>query len=106
MKHNAQLADQRWAAKARYIEAPAKQSTENRGSSTGNMAGAKEIREGQETIKGGDAPKTEPDYKQGVRSAVDTPKPDAKDDPWKNAAGTPAKGYQPEAWTPGAARRR
>lgn len=109
LKHNAALADARWAAKARYIEKPKEVPRMTFG-------GNPEVGEGQQTIHGGDAPKTEPDHKEGVRNAVQSPPGAPKEDPWeqerlrqeneKRAA--PAQGgqWQPETWMPGTLKRK
>jgi len=125
LKHNARLADERWAAKAKYIEKPKEVPRTT-------MGGNPEVQEGQETIFGGDAPKTEPAEKEGVRSAVEGSEQLAKeqeqseegrarreskpvrveDDPWeqerqrqKQTGANPGAGWQPESWTPGKRRR-
>lgn len=125
LKQNARLADERWAAKARYIEKPKEMPRMT-------MGGNPEVQEGQETIYGGDAPKTEPAEKEGVRSAVEGTEQLAReqeqtqegserrerkpvrveDDPWeqerqrqKQTASNPSGEWQPEAWTPGPRRR-
>ncbi|KAL9625105.1 MAG: hypothetical protein Q9160_000834 [Pyrenula sp. 1 TL-2023] len=93
MKQLAQLADERWASKPSFLDKPRPQ-----------PAPITKPRD-----PGGYVGQTEPDDKEGVRSAVDTPaegsaKP-AKENPWaKNAAG-PSEKWQPESWTPGASRR-
>ena len=110
LKHNATLADQRWAAKARYIEKPKE-------APRMTFSGNREVEEGQETIEGGDAPKTEPSHKEGVRNAVASPAEQANaeevKDPWeqerqrqKERASNPGGTWQPEAWSPAGARRR
>ena len=81
------------------------------------MGGNPELQEGQETIEGGDAPKTEPAYKEGVRQHISSPADQQAGreikDPWeeerqkqKQTASNPGTGWQPEAWTPGNARKR
>lgn len=83
------------------------------------MGGNPEVGEGQETIKGGDAPKTEPAHMEGVRNAVADPLEqvkgkgaDGKPDPWEQErrkqnerASNPSGTWQPEAWTPPPRRR-
>lgn len=114
LKHNARLADERWANKKQYIEKPAAQ-REERPVERRTFGGNPEVGEGQETIQGGDAPKTEPAHKEGVRNAVADPVEQAKEggkekkmDPWerekekqKQKAANPGGTWQPEAWTPG-----
>ena len=104
LKQNAALADARWATKARYIEKPKEVERKTFG-------GNPEVGEGQETIFGGDAPKTEPAEKEGVRNAVASPmeQQTGKEqvDPWEEErkrqqekAKNPGGGWQPEGWTP------
>ena len=114
LKQNARLADERWANKKKYIEKPAAPQ-EERKVERRTMGGNPEVGEGQETIEGGDAPKTEPAHKEGVRNAVADPVEQAKEsgkaskpDPWeqerqrqKQTAANPSGSWQPEAWTPG-----
>lgn len=110
LKHNARLADERWAAKAKYIEKPKEKPRMTFG-------GNPEVQEGQATIYGGDAPKTEPASKEGVRQPIVSPAEQqsgkSMPDPWeeerqrqKQTAANPGSGWQPEAWTPGSARRK
>lgn len=118
LKQNARLADQRWESKRKYIEkpaAPAQQVSAQRMT----MGGNPEVGEGQATIEGGDAPKTEPAHKEGVRSAVADPleqaksrKSDGRPDPWEQekrkqqqTAANPGGTWQPESWTPPPRRR-
>lgn len=110
LKENARLADARWAAKAKYIEKPKEKPRMTTG-------GNPEVGPGQETISGGDAPKTEPAHKEGVRQAVTTnaEQKTGKEmpDPWeeerqrqKQTASNPGGTWKPDSWTPGAARKR
>jgi len=85
LKYNARLADERWAAKARYIETP--QPTPQL--AVGRDPGL-------------------PEQERKVPPAVDTPMPKGKEDPFKKHSeiGTnPGAMWQPEAWTPGAVKR-
>lgn len=118
LKQNARLADQRWESKRQYIEKPAAP-FQQMSAQRMTMGGNPEVGEGQETIKGGDAPKTEPAEKEGVRSAVADPleqvreqADSGKPDPWeqerrkqKEKASNPSGTWQPEAWTPPPRRR-
>lgn len=111
LKHNARLADERWASKKRYIEKPAKQQEEKVERPT--IGG-----EGQEAIQGDDALKMETANKD-VRSAVAGSAEQARQsgrtkelDPWeqerkkqKETAANPGGTWQPEAWSPGVKRR-
>lgn len=113
LKHNAKLADERWANKKKYIEKPATQQEEKKVERM-TFGGNPEVGEGQETIEGGDAPKTEPAHKEGVRSAISEPVEQAKEngkdqklDPWeqekrkqKEFVANPSGSWQPEAWSP------
>lgn len=118
LKQNARLADQRWENKRQYIEKPAAP-YQQQSAQRMTMGGNPEVGEGQETIKGGDAPKTEPAHKEGVRNAVADPLEqvkgkgaDGKPDPWEQErrkqserASNPGGTWQPEAWTPPPRRR-
>ncbi|KAK5088069.1 hypothetical protein LTS08_004871 [Lithohypha guttulata] len=64
LKHNARLADARWEARAKLVERPKKEEVE-RPRVTGMSAVQDETGGTGETIRGGDAPKTEPDHKEG-----------------------------------------
>jgi len=98
LKNLAQQADERWASKPSFLDKPLEQPK-------------------PATLPkdpGGYGPQTEPDEKEGVRSAVDTPVPDPeppesmrKPDPWKRAqGGGPSEKWQPASWTPGSAKNR
>lgn len=98
LKYLAQQADERWASKPSFLDKPREQPK-------------------PATLPkdpGGYAPQTEPDGKNGVRSAVDNPvpvpkppEPPKKASPWKLArGGGPSEKWQPEAWTPGSAKTR
>lgn len=114
LKHNARLADERWAAKARYIEKPKERDMPRVTAMGGTQV---EIGGTGETIRGGDAPKTEPAHKEGVRQHIASPLEQKtgkeQHDPWeeerkkqKATAANPGAGWQPESWSPGAARKR
>ena len=98
MKYLAQLADERWASKPSFLDKPREQPK------PATMP----------KDPGGYAGQTEPDHKEGVRSAVDTPpvepeppKATKKSDPFKRPqTGGPSEKWQPEAWTPGPAKKR
>lgn len=98
LKYLAQQADERWASKPSFLDKPREQPK-------------------PATLPkdpGGYAQQTEPDEKEGVRSAVDNPVPipdppksTKKADPWKKVqGGNPSGKWQPEAWTPGRAKKR
>lgn len=90
MQHNARLADERWAAKAKYIEKPEP-------TVTPQLSGDPQFDRAQAE----QAP-SEPGPSQKTRSAVET------DDPWKKAAETgsnPGNNWTPEAWVPGTVKR-
>lgn len=86
MKHNARLADERWAAKAKYIEKP-----KPTPASDAQFEGA--------------APEQtppQPPSAEKTTSSVDT------EDPWKKASeggSNPGANWTPESWVPGTAKR-
>lgn len=113
LKQNARLADQRWQNKRQYIEKPAAP-YQQVSAQRMTMGGNPEVGEGQETIVGGDAPKTEPAEKEGVRSAIADPVEQTKGqpDPWEQEkrrqqerASNPSGTWQPESWSPPSRRR-
>lgn len=92
MKHNARLADERWAAKAKYIEKPKPTPTPT---PTVDLAFDRAAAE-QAPVP------NQPLPSEKTRSAVDT------DDPWKKASETgsnPGATWTPEAWVPGTVKR-
>lgn len=100
---NARLADARWEAKARYIEKPKARDTEV-SAQRRRFGGLEEVKSDRPTAVGGEMPRTEPEAKEGVRTAVDTQIPKGVPDPWKKADATghnPGGKWQPEAWSPG-----
>lgn len=93
LKENARLADARWAAKARYIEKPKEppRVTTDEGVDV------------ESALKTQESARTSTQRQAGQ----DIP------DPWeqekqkqKQTASNPGAGWQPESWTPGAARKR
>lgn len=116
LKHNARLADARWEARAKLVERPKKEEVE-RPRVTGMSAVQDETGGTGETIRGGDAPKTEPEHKEGVRQGVVSSAEQATGkeqwDPWeeerkrqKERASNPGATWQPEGWAPAPARKR
>lgn len=100
---NARLADARWEAKARYIEKPKARDTEV-SAQRRRFGGLEEVKSDRPTAVGGEMPRTEPEAKEGVRTAVDTQIPKGVPDPWEKADATghnPGGKWQPEAWSPG-----
>lgn len=103
LRQLARLADERWAAKPSFLDAPRE---------TSQPQPATTPRD-----KGGYAGQTEPDDKEGVRNAVgglgevgdvEAPRPEKKREkvnPWKQRQGNPGESWQPEAWTPGPVKR-
>ena len=81
LKQLAQLADERWVSKKSYLDAP---------KDTAQPAPATLPKD-----PGGYGGQTEPEEKQGVRSAIQSP--------YKQ--GAPSENWQPESWQPGAAKR-
>ena len=84
LKQLAQLADERWASKPSYLDAP---------KDTGQTAPATSPRD-----PGGYVGRSEPEEKQGVRSGI-------KDNPYNVQRGGPGEKWQPESWQPGVAKR-
>ena len=102
---NARLADQRWEAKARYIEKPRQQASEV-SAQRKTFGGMDEAKQDGSTTVDKEMPRTEPESKEGVTMSVKTQAP--KDNPWKKAEETghnPGEKWQPEAWTPGPKRK-
>ncbi|MCJ1257203.1 hypothetical protein MMC24_005028 [Lignoscripta atroalba] len=106
LKYLARLADDRWASKPSFLDAP--KATSHPGPAT------------LPRDPGGYAGQTEPDEKEGVRNAVggvgevgesETSSQEkrnrgkASDSPWQVNRGNPGDGWQPEAWTPGPVKR-
>jgi len=119
LRQLAQLADERWASKPSFLDAPRYQAPRPAT---------------QRGDPGGYTGKTEPQGKEGVRSAVsgtkeseeqqppeqlqesrehatsdkeiqaDVKKLTEKKDPWKGKACNPGQEWQPQAWVPGAKR--
>jgi NADH dehydrogenase [ubiquinone] 1 alpha subcomplex assembly factor 2 len=98
LKYLAQQADERWASKPSFLDKP-----------RGQPKPATMPKD-----PGGYAVQTEPDEKEGARSAVDTPP--VEPEPPKSAkradlrkqagSGGPSERWQPESWTPGSAKER
>ncbi|KAL9113337.1 MAG: hypothetical protein Q9187_007627, partial [Circinaria calcarea] len=103
LKQLARLADERWASKPSFLDAPSQTS-----------------QPGPATIprdKAGYVGQTESDEKEGVRNAVgglgevgdiEATRPEKKREkinPWKQQRGNPGESWQPEAWTPGPVKR-
>ncbi|MCJ1471463.1 hypothetical protein MMC13_000102 [Lambiella insularis] len=103
LKQLARLADERWAAKPSFLDAP---------KTTSQPSPATLPRD-----PGGYVGQTEPHEKEGVRnhisSTIETEppirnpeaSPKEKADPWKNNRGNPGEKWQPTAWTPGSFKR-
>lgn len=92
LKHNAKLADERWAAKAKYIEKPKPQPRPMLSSDI-------RVDAGKDTIEGDDSPAAK--KTSGMKDAIE--------DPWETAKQTsadPRAAYQPESWTPGPSKKR
>ncbi|KAJ9495168.1 hypothetical protein LTR99_001867 [Exophiala xenobiotica] len=95
LKHNARLADERWAAKARYIEKP-------KPTVTPQLSGDPQ----QDRVRAENMPGQPPQHEK-TKSAVETPMA-PRDDPWKKADETgskPGAQWAPESWVPGASKR-
>ncbi|KAK2768617.1 hypothetical protein FQN54_000473 [Arachnomyces sp. PD_36] len=99
MKELARLADERWAEKPSYLDKPKEQQT------------GPAMRTSDPTYELGHK-----EEGTGVKNAVGTPeeveevgkkksKKSKKPNPWAKEAGGPSEGWQPESWTPGAAKR-
>lgn len=93
MKQLAQLADERWASKPSFLAKPQP-----------SPEPATKPRD-----PGGYVSQTESAEKEGVRNAVDsstgTGAKHGKDALWTQTAAGPSEKWQPESWSPGAARR-
>lgn len=103
---NARLADARWEAKARYIEKPKARDAEV-SAQRKTFGGVDEVKSDGAKAVEGEMPRTEPEGKEGVRTAVDTQIPEGTPDPWKKVDETgqnPGGKWQPEAWSPGSKR--
>ncbi|MCJ1407107.1 hypothetical protein MMC19_001177 [Ptychographa xylographoides] len=106
LKQLARLADERWAAKPSFLDAP---------KATSQPRPATLPRD-----RGGYVGQTEPDGKEGVRNLVGgigevgepesqetmPTKDEKKENPWKTHRGNPGEGWQPQEWTPGPTRKR
>ncbi|MCJ1290853.1 hypothetical protein MMC34_002395 [Xylographa carneopallida] len=105
LKQLARLADERWAAKPSFLDAPKERSQPGPATLPRDL--------------GGYVGQTEPDEKEGVRNLVagiddivDSKKEETQDqykgkeNPWKTKKGNPGEGWQPAAWTPGPTNRR
>jgi NADH dehydrogenase [ubiquinone] 1 alpha subcomplex assembly factor 2 len=96
MKELAKSADERWAAKARYIEKP-------KPTVTPQLSGDPQFDRAR-----AEQDPTQPPRQEKTKSAVDTPKPAKGEDPWKKAdevGANPGATWKPEAWVPGSAKR-
>lgn len=121
LKHNARLADERWEAKAKYIEKP-KEIPRGTTAWFSDQPGAQQTSE-QESAR---APNIIEGL--GIHSAVTSPGQESQrnetdgskeskhvkpeDDPWgkerqrqKQTGSNPGAGWQPESWTPGSRKR-
>lgn len=110
LKHNARLADERWAAKAKYIEKPKETDTApptmiNKSDTTRSTPGQQPIppTSGAESSSKGTISEAQTPISQNQLS---------QDDPWakekqrqQEAASNPGGTWQPETWTPGPRKR-
>lgn len=94
LKYNAKLADERWAAKAKYIEKP-------KPNPQPLLRGDVRIDAGKESLEGDDSPAAQQRPKGEMKDPIEDPLEAAK-----NRGENPGAGFEPEAWTPGAARKR
>ncbi|MCJ1279314.1 hypothetical protein MMC21_007138 [Puttea exsequens] len=97
LKHNAQLADARWSAKPRLVDAPRRGNLEvgvGDGEVAETVGGQRE--EGRMSVGKGEKEK---------REGEKTGWSDGRRNPGRRDSGVAGEGWQPEAWTPGAARR-
>ncbi|KAI1612072.1 hypothetical protein EDD37DRAFT_456569 [Exophiala viscosa] len=95
LKQNARLADERWAAKAKYIEKP-------KPAVTPQLSGDPQVDRVQAESMPGQPPR-----EQKTQSAVETPKAPPHD-PWKEAdetAPNPGAKWSPESWVPPSTKR-
>ena len=96
LKQNARLADNRWAAKAKYIEKP-------KPAVTPQLSGDPQVDRVQAESMPGQPPR-----EQKSQSAVGTPTAPSRD-PWKEADKAGAHsgaGWAPESWSPPAVKRK
>ena len=99
LKHNAQLADARWAAKPSVMDKPRRGNLEL-GVGDGEVEGTvgRRWEEGQKTGRG--------ELKEKERSEGEMRERDKQRvNPWKRGRGAPGEEFQPESWTPGPVRR-
>lgn len=87
LKYLAEAADERWASKPSLLERPKDQ-----------------VQTAPEQNRQHDIKKQIQDT-GGVKSAVDTPGVESKENPWAKHASNPGQNWQPEAWTPEPKRR-
>lgn len=98
MKKLAQLADERWASKPSYLDKPQTQQP------------APVTRTSDPTIHPTESSGSAPDARPGVENAVESQaeggkKEQAEKKPWAKVPSGPSETWQPESWTPSAARR-
>ncbi|KIW41933.1 uncharacterized protein PV06_05530 [Exophiala oligosperma] len=95
LKHNARLADERWAAKAKYIEKPKPTVTQQL---SGDPQKDRAIAE---------STPEQPPRPEKCKSGVETPAQSPKD-PWKQVEETGSNhgtNWTPESWVPGTSKR-
>lgn len=111
LKHNAMLADQRWAEKKRYIEKPRPKDEEQTGTRgiEAQRQVADEVR-GKMEERAGVPPDAAVNAKERVQHQQEAQQ--QKPDPWeqerqrqKQAASNPSGTWEPESWTPPPRRR-
>ncbi len=95
LKHNAQLADARWAAKPSVLDAPRR----------GNL----ELGVGDGEAEGTVGKMWEEGPKTGPGEKMEKPRSEGekreRQNPWQRDRGIAGEGWQPEAWTPGSVKR-
>ncbi|KKA19908.1 hypothetical protein T310_6107 [Rasamsonia emersonii CBS 393.64] len=97
IKKLAQIADERWASKPSYLDRP---QTQQPGPAT---------RTSDATLhpEKGAAPDRQPGVMNAIQSQAEAQEQEKKPDtkPWARKMGGPSENWQPEAWTPTAAKR-
>lgn len=113
LKHNARLADERWASKKRYIEKPREKDEEQTG--TRGMEAQRQVADevrGKMEDRAGVPPDAAVNARERVQHQQGASQHQQKPDPWeqerqkqKQTATNPSGAWQPEAWTPPPRRR-
>ena len=103
LKQLAKLADERWAAKPSFLDAPREPSQYEPGTIPRDKGGYVGQTEADEKVE-------VKNHVVGVEGTQTMERPSRqgktkKSNPWNVQRGTPGEEWQPEAWTPGSAKR-